>query len=178
MSSDQEKQNEEKDLEKHVEPIEDGTYPNPQTPNNKIQRVFQELEIMALQKGSNRGLDISKLNEGQINKLLDNLSQNESNAFVYHTKRLDAIREIELAKLSASTVNQRTVRYILVAILIFIAIITGIILIWKETFFIPWLTFLTGLLGGVGLNKVTSSLTKQPQTKNPIKEDDNKDDES
>lgn len=69
-----------------------------QLPKKKVESVLQELEIMAMQKGSRNSLDISKFDKQQISKLLDILSENEKSAFVFHTKRIDAIKEIELKK--------------------------------------------------------------------------------
>ena len=84
-------------------------------PKNKMQGIFQELEVMALQKGRS-GLDLSKLSEGQIDKIIDVLRRNEDNAFTYHSKRLDAIKDIELAKINAATTNQKTLRILFVTI--------------------------------------------------------------
>jgi len=143
----------------------------PQLPRNKVQAMFQELEIMAMQKGGRNSLDFSKLDKEQIDKVLDTMAENEKNAFAFHSKRLDAIKEIELRKIDASVINQKTLKYVLVGILIFVLpAITLLILFFKDTFFIPWLTFLTGILGGFGLSKITSSIFKTQDSKNPIKE--------
>ena len=145
----------------------------PQLPKNKVQSVLQELEIMAMQKGSRNSLDISKLDKGQIDKLLDTLSENEKNAFAFHAKRIDAIKEIELKRIDASVINQKTIKVVLIGgLLIVVPAITLLILFYKETYFIPWLTFLTGILGGFGLSKVTSNIFRQPESKNPIKDED------
>lgn len=117
--------------------------------------VLEELEMFALQRGSQSSFDISTFNEAQKNKLLDIFSINEKNAFDYHTKRIDAIKEIEVKKIDASIiVNQKSLRILIVAVVITIPIITLLILFFKESFFIPWLTFLTGLIGGVGISKI------------------------
>ena len=148
----------------------------PQLPKNKVQAFLQELEIMAMQKGSRNSLDISKLDKGQIDKLLESISENEKNAFAFHTKRIDAIKEIELKRIDASVINQKTFKIVLIgSVLIIIPTITILILFFKETYFIPWLTFLTGILGGFGLSKVTSNILKPKEEKNPIQEDDEKD---
>lgn len=145
----------------------------PQLPKKKVESVLQELEIMAMQKGSRNSLDISKLDKQQIDKLLDTLSENEKNAFAFHTKRIDAIKEIELKKIDASVINQKTLKIILIGGLLVIApLITLLILFYKEAYFIPLLTFLTGILGGFGLSKVASNVFRQPERKNPIKEED------
>lgn len=116
---------------------------------------------------------MSKLDKEQIDKVLDTMAKNEQNAFSFHTKRLDAIKEIELRKIDASIVNQKTLKFVLIGILIFVLpAITLLILFFKESFFIPWLTFLTGTFGGFGLSQITGSLFKTQDDKNPIKEDD------
>jgi hypothetical protein len=140
-------------------------------PKNKVQAMFQELEIMALQKGSRNSLDLSKLDKEQIDKVLDTMAENEKNAFAFHTKRLDAIKEIELRKIDASVINQKTLKFVLIGVLIFVLpAITLFILFFKDTFFVPWLTFMTGILGGFGLSKIASSVFKPQEIKNPIKE--------
>ncbi|MDP3150002.1 MAG: hypothetical protein Q8N83_12835 [Ignavibacteria bacterium] len=145
---------------------------SPQIPKNKVQAMFQELEIMAMQKGSHNTLDIGKFDKEQIDKLLDTLAENEKNAFAFHTKRIDAIKEIELKKIDASVINQKTLKIILVGgLLIIIPALTMLILFFKETYFIPWLTFLTGILGGFGLSKIASSVFRKQDIKNPIKEE-------
>lgn len=68
-------------------------------PKSKMKGVLEELEMFALQRGSQSSFDISTFNEAQKDKLLDILSINEENAFDYHTKRIDAIKEIEVKKL-------------------------------------------------------------------------------
>jgi hypothetical protein len=150
--------------------VEKAEIVSPQLPKNKVQSIFQELEIMSMQKGSRNSLDLSKLDKAQIDKVLDTMAENEKNAFAFHTKRLDAIKEIELRKIDASVINQKTLKIVLIGgVLIIIPTITLSILFYKENFFIPWLTFLTGILGGLGLSKVTSFFKPQ-DTKNPIKE--------
>lgn len=148
----------------------------PNLPKNKIQTMFQELEIMAMQKGSNNSLDLSKLDKKQVDKVLDTMAENEKNAFVYHTKKLDAIKEIELRRIDASVINQKTLKFVLIGVtMVVLPVITILILFYKDAFFIPWLTFLTGILGGFGLSKMTSSIFKNQDTKNPIKEDEETD---
>ncbi|PIQ22890.1 MAG: hypothetical protein COW65_00480 [Cytophagales bacterium CG18_big_fil_WC_8_21_14_2_50_42_9] len=142
-----------------------------QVPKSKVQTLFQELEIMAMQKGSKNALDFNKLNPEQINQVLATLKENENNAFAYHTKRLDAIKEIEIKKIDASVINQKTYRYSVIGLLIAGFVIIVLILIFKENFFIPWLTFLTGILGGFGLGRSSIGKIKE-ENKNPIKDDD------
>jgi len=58
----------------------------PQLPKNKVQAMFQELEIMAMQKGGRNSLDLSKLDKEQLDKVLDTMAENEKNAFAFHSK--------------------------------------------------------------------------------------------
>lgn len=104
------------------------------------------------------------------------MADNEKNAFSFHIRRLDAIKEIELRKIDAYIINQKTFKVVLIGeILIILPAITLSILFFKETYFIPWLTFLTGILGGFGLSKVTSDILNPSDTKNPIKKVENND---
>ncbi len=118
-------------------------------------------------------MDISKLDKGQIDTLLETVKENEKNAFAFHSKRIDAIKEIELKRIDASVINQKTKRVVLIGgVLFIIPLISILILLLKDTFFIPWITFMTGTFGGFGLSKVSSGILNPPQAKNPIKEDD------
>lgn len=144
-----------------------------QLPKSKVEAIFQELEIMAMQKGNSNSFDFTKLDKEQIDRVLETMAENEKNAFAFHTKRINAIKEIELRRIDASVINQKTFKFVLIGVLIFILpAITLLILFYKETFFIPWLTFLTGILGGFGLSKIASELFKSPEIRNPIKEDE------
>ncbi len=139
--------------------------------STKMQSVLQELQIMATQKGGNRGFDISNFDKEQIDKLLETVSENEKNAYQFHTKRIDAIKEIELEKIKASSINKVTIKYLLIgSILVVIPGITLLILFFKDTYFIPWLTFLTGMLGGIGISKTASGLFKK-ENNNPLLEE-------
>lgn len=148
----------------------------PQVPERKMQTILQELEVMALKKSGagNSGLDLSNLSEEQMSSLLGLLEKNEDNAFKFHDKRLDVAREIELKKIESTTINQRTVRIALIISLVAVPVISLLILFFKDQFFIPWLTFLTGILGGLVLSKVPRFLLKQPDS-NPIIETGEKD---
>lgn len=143
------------------------------SPKSQMHAMFQELEVMAMQRGARNSLDISKLDKEQIDRVLETMAENEKNAFAFHTKRIDAIKEIELRRIEASVINQRTSKIVLIGIsIVVLPLITLLILFFKESFFIPWLTFLTGIFGGFGLSKVTSNIFKTPDVKNPIKNDD------
>lgn len=137
----------------------------------KMQSVLQELQIMATQRSSRNNLDISKFDKEQVDKLLETVSDNEKNAFQFHTKKIDAIKEIELAKINASTISQKTLKFVAIGAIVFILpTLTILIMFFKDAFFIPWLTFLTGILGGFGVSKATSGIFEKNQ-KNPLIED-------
>ena len=143
------------------------------TPKSEVQTVFQELQFMAMQKGTPNQFDLNKLDKEQLDRVLNTMAENEKNAYLFHTKKIDAIKEIELRKIDASVINQNTIKVVLTGVLLIVLpIITLVILLYKETFFIPWLTFLTGMLGGLGISKIAESFFKENGTINPIKESD------
>ena len=121
-------------------------------PKNKMQSIFESLEVMALQKGKG-GMDINSFSSEQKDKLLDILAKNEDNAFTYHTKKLEVTKDISLAHINSSTVTQRTKRYTILGSLFVGSFVTVLILILKEQFFIHWLTFITGIFGGIGIGR-------------------------
>jgi hypothetical protein len=131
-------------------------------PQSKIEHILQDLEILSLQKGS-KGVDLSDFSENQKDKLLDIIAKNEDNAFKFHTKRLETFEKIAVSKINSTTINQKTLRIILLIIAFIFLIITILILFFKENFFIPWLTFLTGIGSGIGLSKIGKILFREPQ---------------
>lgn len=148
----------------------------PDFSKRQMHSMIQELEIMAMQKGGQSSIDFNKLDSSQIDKVLETMADNEKNAFAFHTKRIDAMKEIELRKIDASVIHQKTLKIVLIGVIVVILpVITLSILFLKENFIIPWLTFLTGILGGFGLSKAATSLFKPIDTKNPIKEDEDMD---
>lgn len=148
----------------------------PDFSKRQMHSMIQELEIMAMLKGGQSSIDFNKLDSSQIDKVLETMADNEKNAFAFHTKRIDAMKEIELRKIDASVIHQKTLKIVLIGVIVVILpVITLSILFLKENFFIPWLTFLTGILGGFGLSKAATSLFKPIDTKNPIKEDEDMD---
>jgi hypothetical protein len=131
-------------------------------PQSKVQHILQDLEILSLQKGS-KGVDLSDFSENQKDKLLDIIAKNEDNAFKFHTKRLETFEKIAVSRINSTTINQKTIRIVLLILVIIFLIITILILFYKENFFIPWLTFLTGIGSGIGLSKAGKILFKEPQ---------------
>lgn len=140
----------------------------PENPESKVSQILQDIEILALQQKSSKGFDLSQLNPDQFNKFIGLLEKNEDNAFKYHEKRLTTIENIQTKRIEATTINQKTIRITMVICIIFIAIVTFVILLLKETFFIAWLSFLSGLAGGIGLAKIGKFFIKEPPINNPI----------
>ncbi len=76
------------------------------------------------------------------------MQKNEDHAFAYNTQKLQNEREIKLAKINAGIFTHKTSRITFVCISVALFVVTLSILIYKDEFFIPWITFLTGLIGG------------------------------
>ena len=120
-------------------------------PKAKMHAMLEQFEYFLLQqKGGGEGIDISEFTDSQRDKLLEIISQNEGNAFKYHTKRIEAAERIELKRIGASTIDRRTRRYIAIFIPSIFLIITLCILFFKDDYFDTWLAFLIGLIGGAG----------------------------
>lgn len=134
----------------------------------KINHILQELEVMSLHKGSSGNIDLTVFDKEQKDKLLDLMGKNEDNAIKYHTERISAVKEIELARIAGSNTNNKTLRYLLIAGLILVVTLTILILFFKDEYFIPWLTFLTGFVGGVGVPRLFASLRQSNKSRNPI----------
>ncbi len=138
---------------------------------SKVGSILQELEVLALSKNRNGGLDLSNFSEQQTDKLLDILAKNEDNAFNYHSKKLDTIKEVELKRIDNSSINQKTLRWIAYGVLFAVPLITILLMFYKDEYFVPWLTFLAGLAGGTGINKASRALLKSPEKSSLTEED-------
>lgn len=133
-----------------------------------MEGMFEELTMMAMRK-KDSGLDISNLSPGQVDKLLDTMAKNEENMFAYHTKKLETQKEIKFKEIGASIVGEHTNRYVYIGGLFIVALLTILIMVLQEKYFMNWLTFLTGLAGGFGLSKIPS---KKNKTKNKNSDDE------
>ena len=142
------------------------------TPDSKVSHMLQELEILALQQKGNKSFDISQLSPEQFDKFIGLLEKNEDNALKFHSKRLDTVEKNQLKRIESTTTNQITLRWFLICSVVVITTITLVILIFKENFFIPWLTFMTGLAGGVGISKASKFFIKEAPTSDPIPEEE------
>jgi predicted RND superfamily exporter protein len=135
--------------------------PNPvdgieQIPENskKVHTMLENLEMMTLQRTSKNNLDIKVLDKEQKDKLLSIVEKNEDHAYAYSIRRLDIQEKLNTKALDASIFNQKTLRYLALGGFLVAAIILVLILFFKENYFIPYLTFITGLFGGVGLKSL------------------------
>lgn len=115
--------------------------------------LVEKFEAFAIQHAK-PNLDIDKLSVHQVDKVLDIMQQNESNAFSYHCKKLETVEKIKLAEISSNTSGQKTLRILFICTLAVLFIVTLMILFFKETYFINWITFIGGNLSGVGLSRV------------------------
>lgn len=145
---------------------------SPLSPENKVSSILEKLELSSLMKGRKSGFDFASLSDKQKDKVLELLEKNEDNAFKFHEKRLSTIEKLQSKDIESRTVNQRTLRYIAIGAVISIPILTGLILFFREDFFIPWLTFFTGLLGGTGLSKASKYFIGDQKINNPLDETD------
>ena len=131
--------------------------------HKKMQGIMQQMEMMALQRSNRNNLDISTFDKDQKDKLLNLMEKNEDNAFAYSTKRLDVQAKLNLKALDASIIDQKTLHYVLIGGGIALFTIMLLILFFKDQYFIPYLTFITGLGGGMGLKGFFSKLSQKPQ---------------
>jgi hypothetical protein len=157
---------------------EESVHPEPLLPEKNIAKVLEQMQILSLKKerGSS-GFDLSRFTEPQVDKLLNILDKNEDNAFKYHTKRLDSVQAIQIKKIDASIVDQKTKRFIFFGILAAAAVITLVILWLKQEFFVPWLTFLTGSAGGWGVGRSQAKTKIVKESSSGDSDDENNDDD-
>jgi len=119
----------------------------------KTNELIEKFEGFAMTNHSN-SLDYSRLNDGQVDKVLDIMKLNEENAYKFHCKKLETIQSIKEKEISSTTSSQRTLRITFVCTLVAIFIITILILLYKDNYFMHWITFLGGNLSGIGLSKI------------------------
>ncbi len=127
----------------------------------RVNGMLESLEMMAMQRISKDNIDISHFNSNQIDKLLDIMSKNEDNAFEFHKKRLETTEKVQCRAIDSTTVIQRNTRYIVLSIIVAISIMMLVILLLKEQYFITFLSFITGILGGVGLRGLLDKVPKK-----------------
>lgn len=118
----------------------------------KAASMLEQFQVLTMKQLKGSGdLDLSALTNEQKDKLLDIMSKNEDHAFEYSKLRIKSSESISSQQIEASIVDQKTIRWIAVLAIIVLAIIGLVILIFKDSFFISYLTFVAGLIGGTGL---------------------------
>ncbi len=130
----------------------------------QITAIMEHLKMSIERKENHGSLDLNKFSEKQVDSVLETLKQNEEHTYQYHIKRLESESNIKRQVIDASVVDQKTYRYVILGGLAIVFITTMVILIFAREFFEKWLIFLTGILGGFGLGKATSSLNDTKQT--------------
>jgi len=137
----------------------------------EVKGFLQAFEFMGLQRQVRGGIDFDALSTEQKDKALELAGESDRRAFEFQSQRLAAAERIELKRMESSTINQRTFRLIVIALLAAGFITTVLILFFKSEFFTTWLAFITGVAGGFGIDKALKKLQPE-QTPNPILEDD------
>jgi len=130
-----------------------------------LQEILLQGESLSV-TNRNPALDfVSKLTENQTDKLIDIFAKNEDNSILYHTKRLDAYKEIEIEKIKSKGLGINNFKQIFIGVLITFVTITVLLIFFKSEFLSQWFAFVVGLagggLGGFGLGK-TGMLTYTP----------------
>lgn len=138
---------------------------------SKISSVLDEYMLGQQMRNSAGVVDFSSLSEQQADKMVDMIIKNEEHNYEYMIKHLEAQSRFEERRIEASIVNQKTVRYLLLGCGFLLFAVMVLILFFKETYFIPYLTFVTGLAGGVGIKSAAESLTGGRNQKQNDKED-------
>ncbi|HEX8563605.1 MAG TPA: hypothetical protein VF676_11555 [Flavobacterium sp.] len=124
-------------------------------PKKQVKHMLQEIEVMAMQRMNKNSFDMSSLETHQVDKVLETMHTNEQNAFEYHKAKLSTYKEIRLKEIGASVITEKNHRYFGLALIGLLSLITLLILFFKDSYFITWMTFIAGLLAGKGLSKLT-----------------------
>lgn len=136
------------------------TDPNVQMMSQGTKTTLEQLEMMVMNQ-NNGGIELSKLDKDQQNQIIHLMHKNEDNSFNYANKRLELNAELRKKELDVSIVNQKTIRYIAIGLLVAFFVLLVLILFFKEEYFGTFLSFVTGLLGGAGLSKWFSQMSKK-----------------
>lgn len=134
-------------------------------PKMMIKAVLESLAINSTQNSNL--LDLNNLDSDQKNKLLEILHSNESNSYSYHIANLKYNHELNIKKIDASIVTQKTHQYISILLIIFVFCTTILVFLYKEEFVETWIIVLTSIFGGFGMsNLINSRKTPDTPTKN------------
>jgi hypothetical protein len=118
----------------------------------KAASTLEQFQVMALKQFKGGGdFDLSAFSMEQKDKLLDIMSKNEDHAYEYGKLRIKSSESIASKQIDASIVDQKTRRWVALVVIGVLFIIGLVILIFKDNFFISYLTFVAGLIGGTGL---------------------------
>ncbi|MFY0253834.1 hypothetical protein ACDQ55_07780 [Chitinophaga sp. 30R24] len=153
----------------HMAVSDDGLKPSP---IEKASDILEKLELLSFKKGKSTDINFSELTDSQKDRVIDVMVQNEDNMVKYHMRRLDMLEKVSLKKIDATTASQRTNRIYFIVGTIALLATTLVILLLKESFFVPWLTFLTGLAGGFGVAKLNQKTEKATKGNDKIEEED------
>ncbi|HAT62442.1 MAG TPA: hypothetical protein DCS83_07880 [Prevotella sp.] len=134
--------------------------------------MLEQFQVMALKQFKGGGdFDLSVFSAEQKDKLLDIMSKNEDHAYEYSKLKIKSSESIVSKKIDASIVDQKTRRWVILFIIGVLFIIGLAILIFKDKFFISYLTFVAGLMGGTGLrflfDKKNITVSSTPDSGDP-----------
>lgn len=118
--------------------------------------MMESVQMAMLQRSNHNSLDVSKFSEKQLDSVLDTVKQNEEHTFQYQIKKLEKESELKKQVIEASVIDQKTYRFVILGVLSIVFITTMVIIIFAREFFERWLYFLTGILGGFGISKISS----------------------
>ncbi|MEZ4941936.1 MAG: hypothetical protein R3D58_13740 [Saprospiraceae bacterium] len=136
----------------------------PEISKTVTHELFQRMEMLAMQSGRSQ-LDLSSLSPEERLAVLDIAKQKDQNIFTFQMERLKVDSELEKKRIESSTINQRTIKIGLFIILVLLGAVTFCTLFFKPEFFINWLSFIAGLLGGTGLTTLTKDLLKKTEVR-------------
>lgn len=145
---------------------------NPAISESRMEAIFEEMQMMSLQRGNKRSFDLSIFNDKQRDEMIEIAKLNEKNSFAYHQKKLEKEERETKMRLEAQQVNQKTLRYIAFMTIGVISILLTLILFIKTEFFTQFLTVVTALMGGAGLTKFLDNTTKRNNNQSKSENED------
>ncbi|GAB6010686.1 hypothetical protein [Viscerimonas tarda] len=128
----------------------------------KTKMALEQMEMMVMQQTPRGGLDMSVFTDEQKSKVLDLMHKNEENSFNYAKEKLRVTEKLNEKVLDTSIVNQKTLRYFLLGGGLALFALMVLVLFLRDQYFVPFLSFVTGMIGGVGLKSAFSQLVKKP----------------
>ena len=119
--------------------------------------------MMMMQRTNNDSMDLSPFNSEQKDKLLSLAEKGQDQGHELAKLQLSANLEIAKKTIDAANINQRTLKYVLLGGMIALFVITLIVLFFEKEFFIPILSFITGLCGGAGVKSLLDKFYSNPR---------------